>query len=180
MGIDLGLKTTATLSDGTKINHNPYSDYEAKLAMAQRANKKRLVRTIHAKIRNLRNDYIHKVTTAIVVEYDAIYVGNVSSTKLAKTTMAKSVNDNAWGKMRTTLAYKAIGLGAVYEEVDEKFSSITCSNCLVKTNQFSGLSGLGVREWVCDSCGTRHDRDVNAALNILRMGHHAPKGIPIL
>jgi len=77
------------------------------------------------------------------------------------------------------LEYKAKRLGVEYKEVNESFSTVTCSTCLNKTGP-SGLSDLGVREWVCESCGTPHNRDVNAAQNILRMGHHTLKGIPVV
>ena len=180
IGIDLGLKTTATCSDGTEINHAPYAKYEAKLAMAQRAKKTKLVKTITAKIKNTRKDYLHKETTKLTNKYDKIYVGNVSPKKLVKTRMAKSVLDNGWSMLKTMLEYKAVRLGVEYKEVNESFSTITCHICLNKTKQFGGLSGLGVREWDCEYCGHHHKRDVNAAQNILRTGHCAPQGIPLL
>lgn len=148
--------------------------------MVQRDNKRKLVKTISAKIKNVRKDYLHKETTKLVNKYDRIYVGNVSSKKLVQTFMAKSVLDNGWSMLKSMLAYKAIWLGVEYKEVDESFSTVTCSICLNKTKQLNGLSTLGVREWICEYCGRRHDRDVNAAQNILRTGHCAPKGIPML
>ncbi|AQG81325.1 RNA-guided endonuclease InsQ/TnpB family protein [Spirosoma montaniterrae] len=145
--------------------------------MAQRAGKKRRVTAIHAKIRNKRKDWNHKTTTRLVREYDRIVVGNVSSSKLRKTRLAKSVSDAGWADLKQMLRYKAISLGIEYREVKENFSTVTCSDCFAKSGP-SGLSGLGVRDWVCTCCGSVHDRDVNAARNILRIGHGTPiKGI---
>ena len=180
IGIDLGLKTTAMCSDGTEINHAPYKKYERKLASAQRAKKRNQVRTISAKIKNTRKDYLHKETTKLVYKADAIYVGDVSSKKLIKTRMAKSVLDNGWAIGKSMLEYKAKRLGVEYKLVKENFSTVTYSVCLNKNNKLSGLSALGVREWTCEFCGATHNRDVNAAQNILRTGHCAPKGIPLL
>jgi putative transposase len=153
--------------------------HEDVLAMAQRANKKKRIKTIHAKIANCRKDWTHKTTTAIVNRATLIAVGNVSSTKLAKTSMAKSVYDAGWGQLRTCLEYKAKRLGVDYREVDESYSSVTCSGCGARTGP-SGLSALGVRVWCCTACGAVHNRDRNAAHNILlRLGRETPVlGIP--
>lgn len=175
IGIDLGLKTTATLSDGaTYHGGRHYARLESKLSTAQRAKKKRQVKTIHAKIANCRKDALHKITTNLVNQYDTIFVGDVSSLKLTKTSMAKSVHDASWGMFRSMLAYKAIRLGVEVHETKENFSTVTCSTCFQRTGP-SGLSALGVREWTC-SCGASHDRDVNAAKNILRFGLESLKG----
>lgn len=167
VGIDLGLKTTATMSDGTKIeNPKILSKYADKLAMAQRARKKKLVTQIQNKIKNVRKDFLHKETTKLAKKYNKIYVGDVSSSRLAKTKMAKSVNDAGWGMLKSMLEYKAIRLGVDLKVVKENYSTVTCSACFERTGP-SGLSALGVREFVCTSCGVIHDRDVNAATNIL-------------
>ena len=171
-GIDLGLKTVATLSDGKELHReNLTRKYEEKLAVAQRAGKKKQVKAIHAKIKNKRKDWNHKQTTKLVHQYDKIYVGNVSSSKLTKTrrgrpAMAKSVYDAGWSSFKTMLDYKANALGVEMKLVNESFSTVTCSTCEQRTGP-KGLSGLKVREWICSSCGTVHDRDVNAATNIL-------------
>ena len=183
VGIDLGLKDLATLSTGEKIEH-PRHDWklEEKLAKAQRASKKRQARKIHARIANARQDFLHKASTDIVRRFDYIAVGNVSSGQLARTRMAKSVYDASWHSFKTMLAYKSIANGAWYEEVNEAFSSQSCSACsALPESRPKGIAGLGIREWVCSECGAVHDRDVNAALNILRSGHRAPVvGIPVL
>ena len=179
IGIDMGLKTIASDSDGRKYDReNLTRKHEDKLAMAQRANKKKLIQTIHAKIKNSRKDWTHKNTTEIVKKNDLIVVGNVSPSKLKKTRFAKSVSDAGWYQFKSLLRYKAIRFGKEYKEVKENFSTVTCSVCLNKTN-VGGLSNLGVREWTCSVCGTLHDRDTNAAKNILRFGHESLKGIPL-
>lgn len=176
IGIDLGLKTLATCSDG-KIIENPkvFAGYEKKLAKAQRANKKKQVTNLSAKVKNVRKDYLHKVTTSLVDQNNKIFVGNVNSARLAKTKMAKAVLDASWGLFRSMLIYKASGLGVDCKIIDEKYSTVTCSTCLRRTGP-SGLGALGVRSWVCESCKTEHNRDVNAAINILNfgLGHETP------
>lgn len=179
VGLDLGLKTIATLSDGTQVRReNPTAKHANGLAAAQRARKKRRSVAIHAKIRNIRKDWNHKQTTALVKQYSQIFVGDVSPSKLMRTRLAKSVSDAGWGDFKTMLKYKAIALGVDYQEVKEKFSTVTCSTCLQRTGP-SGLRALGVREWTC-SCGATHNRDVNAARNILRFGRESLiKGAPL-
>jgi IS605 OrfB family transposase len=170
IGIDLGLTDQIACSNGTTYSRaNLTRTHEAALATAQRARKKKRIKAIHAKIVNCRKDWTHKVTTAIVRTAKLIVVGNVSAPKLAKTPMAKSVYDAAWGLTRTFLHYKALRLGASYREVSEYRSSLTCAVCLAETGP-RGLSGLGVRVWLCISCGVVHNRDTNASQNILRAG----------
>lgn len=173
VGIDLGLKTFATLSDGHKIDReNITLMYAPKLAIVQRSGKLKQTRTIQAKIKNTRKDWNNKETTKLINQYDRIIVGDVSPSKLKKTRFAKSITDASWSDFKSMLAYKAIALGVEYKEVKENFSTVTCSTCFERTGP-SGLSALGVREWTC-KCGATHDRDVNAAKNILRFGHETP------
>lgn len=184
VGIDLGLKEFAALSTGEKIdNPRHLRKLESKLAAAQRAGKKRHAARIHGRVLNARRDFLHKVSARIVRDFDYIAVGNVSAAGLAKTSMAKSVLDASWSSFRNMLRYKAIAHGAWYEEVNESFSSQTCSSCgALPDSRPKGIAGLGIRQWVCSDCGASHDRDVNAALNLLaRSGHRAPvEGIPVL
>ncbi|MBV6320063.1 RNA-guided endonuclease InsQ/TnpB family protein [Duganella violaceipulchra] len=183
VGIDLGLKDFATLSTGEKIEaQRIYRGMEQALAVAQRAHKKRRVKAIHAKIANCRNDFHHKLSSRLVREFDYIAVGNVSAAGLAKTSMAKSALDAGWSSFRNKLAYKAVKHGAWFVEVNERFTSQTCSNCgALPGSRPKGIAGLGVREWQCSDCGCVHDRDLNAALNILRRGRATlDVGIPIL
>jgi putative transposase len=172
VGVDLGLKDLATLSTGEKVaNPTHYRKLETRLARAQRARKKKQVAKIHANIVNARGDHLHKTALSIVRRFDYIAVGNVNAASLAKTSMAKSVHDAAWSSFRAMLAYKSIANGAKYQEVNEAYSTQTCSCCgALPLGRPKGIAGLGIREWTCDDCGTVHDRDVNAARNILARG----------
>lgn len=183
IGIDLGLKTTATCSDGTVLERQQrYRNLEVKLGKAQRAKQKRRVKALHAKIKHQRKDDTHKFTTALVQQHGAIFVGNVNSAGLAKTTMAKSILDAGWFMLKTQLKYKAMARSVVFAEVNEAYSTQTCSCCgSLSANSPKGRAGLGIREWRCADCGTLHDRDVNAARNILAAGHsRLAGGIPFL
>ena len=180
-GIDLGLKDFAATSDGVVVEaQKHYRELEAQLAAAQRANKKDRVKAFHAKIENRRKDFHHKLSTKLVKGYGAIFVGNVNASALAKTNMAKSVLDAGWSAFRTMLQYKCAGAGNWFDEVNEAYSTQTCSACNSRTGP-KGLEGLGIREWVCQDCGAKHHRDVNAAKNILAAGHRRlDVGIPVL
>lgn len=172
VGVDLGLKTLATLSDGGKIEMPRfYRESELALAKAQRAHKTRRARAIHAKARNRRKDFLHKASSALAHEYGTIIVGDVSPSQLAKTTMAKSVYDAGWAGFKTMLSYKSIRNGGRAIEVSEAYTSQVCSACGTKPpSRPKGIADLSKREWRCDDCGTVHDRDVNGARNILRVG----------
>lgn len=182
VGIDLGCKDAATCSNGEKLSGRWYRGMEEKLGKAQRAGKKKEVKNIHAKIANRRKDEMHKFSRKLVNENAAIFVGNVNSLALAKTRMAKSTLDAGWGILKTMLEYKCDHAGVVFEEVNEAYTSQTCSSCGDKPDSRpKGIAGLGIREWTCDSCGERHDRDINAAKNILAVGHgRLAEGIPVL
>ena len=183
IGIDLGLKDFATLSTGEKIEAKRlYRGAEAKLAVAQRANKKQRVKAIHAQIANRRKDFLHKLSTRLVKENGAIFVGNVNTAGLAKTNMAKSVLDAGWSTFRTMLQYKCDHAAVWFEEVNESYTTQTCSSCgALPDSRPKGIAGLRIREWTCSDCGAVHDRDVNAARNILARGHARPAvGIPVL
>lgn len=182
VGIDFGCKDAATCSSGEKLSGRWYRGMEEKLGKAQRARKKKEVKNIHAKIANRRKDEMHKFSRKLVNESAAIFVGNVNSLALAKTRMAKSTLDAGWGMLKTMLEYKCDHAGAVFEEVNEAYTSQTCSSCGDKPDSRpKGIAGLGIREWTCDSCGEHHDRDINAAKNILAVGHgRLAEGIPTL
>ena len=183
IGIDLGLKTLAVCSDGYEIPAlKHYRRYERSLAMAQRANNKRRVKAIHAKIANSRKHHLHEQSSKLVRENKLIVVGNVNSSSLAKTWMAKSVLDAGWAMFRNQLVYKmARRPQAICIIADERWTSHTCSSCGARSGP-KGIAGLGIRSWTC-SCGAIHDRDRNAAMNILRFGQErlAPaEEIPVL
>ncbi|WP_262927150.1 RNA-guided endonuclease InsQ/TnpB family protein [Phytohalomonas tamaricis] len=183
IGIDLGLKEIATCSDGAKLeNGRFYRGMEDKLAIAQRSRNKKRTRAIHAKIKNRRKDALHKFSSRLVNQYGEIIVGDVSSQKLARTKMAKSVLDAGWGQLKTMLEYKCAHAGIVFEEVRESYTTRTCSACGSLSGP-QGANGLQIRDWACMECGVVHDRDVNAARDILSLaaGHRRPEvGIPVL
>lgn len=172
VGIDLGLKTFAVLSLGEKIESpKAYRRYEEKLIVAQRANNKTRARALHAKITNVRRDHVHKWSAKLARAYRTLVVGGVSSSQFAKTRLAKSVLDAGWSMFRNALRYKASRHGGTYLEIDEKFTSQICSTTgMLPPERPKGIAGLGVREWWCSACGEIHDRDVNAARNILKLG----------
>jgi putative transposase len=173
LGIDLGLRTFAAFTDEAipPIEAERfYRDLEPVLARAQRARHRYRARAIHAKIANRRKDFLHKLSTRLVKTNGAIFVGNVNASALAKTRMAKSVLDAGWSTFRTMLQYKCADAGVWFDEVDEAFSTQDCSVCDSRAGP-KGRKDLGIRGWQCTVCGAVHDRDVNAAHNILAAGH---------
>ena len=172
IGIDLGLKDQVTCSDGEKYSReNLTKRYEIQLAMAQRAHKVKRVRAIHAKIKNKRKDWTHKITSKLCKSSKTIVLGQIHSKNLAQTRLAKSVLDASWGSFTTLLQYKAIRHGMVVQIVSEKWSTQTCSCCgKIPGGAPKGRSALGVRCWRCSECGAEHDRDINAAQNIFNFG----------
>ena len=125
---------------------------------------------------------MHKFSTELVKENAAISVGNVSSKTLIKTKMAKSTLDAGWSMFKTMLQYKSHQAGIVFEEINESHTTQTCSCCgVIPASSPKGRAGLGIREWTCSDCGSVHDRDTNAARNILARGHsRLAVGIPSL
>lgn len=168
VGIDLGLKAVCVTSDGEELSRPNYTKlYAEKLASAQRAKKKKQVTKIYQKIKNKRDDWNKKTAAKLVEKYDYIAVGDVKSTDIIKKSkMAKSVYDATWYGLKSALVTTAVKRGVDFHIVKESYSTVTCSTCKQKTGP-SGLSGLSVREWKCSSCETVHNRDVNAAKNIL-------------
>ena len=170
VGIDLGLKDTAVTSTGEHLAAGRFfRGIEAKIGEAQRRGHKRQAKRLHRRAANRRRDAIHKFTRKIVDQYEFIVVGDVSSPKLAKTRMAKSVLDAGWGMLRTQLQYKGKHAGRSVKIVSERNTTRVCSSCGSSCGP-SGPRQLVVRRWVCAECGALHDRDVNAARNILTVG----------
>jgi putative transposase len=170
VGIDLGLKAIATTSDGDVLEAGKWTAGIAdKLAMAQRRGHKRQAKRLHRKAARRRQDALHKFSRKIVDSYQTIVVGDVSSLKLVKTKMAKSVLDSGWGMLKTQLQYKGEHAGRSVSIVDERYTSRACSSCGSLSGP-QGVNGLRVREWTCSECGDSHDRDVNAARNIVALG----------
>src|ERR1022692_2806105 len=170
VGIDLGLKDTAALSDGDKpLAGQFYRGIEHKIAQAQRRGHKRQAKRLHRKTARRRKDALHKFSRRIVDQYQHIFIGDVSSLKLVKTRMAKSVLDAGWGMLKAQLQYKGEYAGRCVLIVNERKTTRACSSCRALTGP-TGLDRLVVRRWVCSGCGVTHDRDVNAARNILAAG----------
>ncbi len=182
VGIDLGLKEAAVTSTGERIEGRFYRKLECQLGIAQRAKKKQRVKAIHAKIAHQRKDLLHQFSTRLVRQNAAIFVGDVASAKLVKTKMAKSTLDAGWAMLKTMLEYKSHQAGIVFEVVNESYTTQTCSCCgSIPASSPKGRAGLRIREWVCSECGAAHDRDTNAAKNILAAGHcRLAAGIPVL
>lgn len=143
------------------------------MADAQRRGHKRQAKRINRKVADCRKDALHKFSTALVRDAGAIYIGDVSSVKLAKTSMAKSVQDSGWGMLKTMLQYKGDHAGRIVEIVNERFTTRACADCGSLCGP-SGRTGLVVRGWTCVDCGVTQDRDINAARNILARGLSGP------
>ena len=167
VGIDLGLKEIAVTSAGERLEAGRWTHGLAdKLAMAQRRGHKRQAKRIHRKAARQRADALHKFSRKMVDQYQNIAVGDVSSLKLVKTRMAKSVLDSGWGMLKQMLLYKGEHAGRSVKVVSERNTTRACSGCGSLTGP-TGASMLVVRRWVCRAYGDTHDRDVNAARNIL-------------
>lgn len=169
IGIDLGCKEAATTSEGdvltTKLTHK----YAPKLSLAQRAKNKERVKAIHAKIKNTRADLIHKFTSKLVKDNNMIIIGKLQSKSFTRGKLAKSVYDAGWFEVKRQLIYKCKHAGCHYIEVNESYTTQTCSCCGSRQNSPKGRADLRIREWLCE-CGVTHDRDINAAKNILALG----------
>ena len=177
IGIDVGLTHFAITSDGSKFDNPRFfikhqrnlkrkqQKLSKKKKGSQNRKKARLaVAKVHSKIARCREDFLHKLSRKIVNENQVIAVENLNIKGLVKNhNLAKAISDVGWGMFCTMLKYKAESEGRQYIEIDRWFpSSKTCHVCL---NRFDNLS-LDVRAWTCKHCGTHHDRDVNAAINI--------------
>ncbi len=176
IGIDLGLKHFAVLSDGRKITSPRFlRRAEKRLRRAQRAlsrkqegsrnrEKARVkVARAHAQVADARRDFHHQLLTTLIRENQAVAVENLAVSGLARTCMAKSVHDAGWSGFVAMLEYKARLYGRAFHRIGRfEPTSQTCSACRVK----DGPKPLHVREWQCASCGAWLDRDINAAVNV--------------
>jgi putative transposase len=174
VGLDLGLKTTVATDDSDKLEAGHfYRSIEQQIAQAQQRGHKRQAKRLHRTAARRRKDALHQFSRRIVDKYQNIFVGDVSSTQLVKTRMAKSVLDAGWGMLKTQLLYKGQQAGRCVRIISEKNTTRTCSSCRALTGP-AGLDMLDVRSWICVRCGVTHDRDVNAARNILFAGRRPP------
>lgn len=182
-GIDLGLAHFVILSDGRKIDapkllrraEKKLKRLQQDLSRKQKGsnNRKNAVVKLakaHAHVADARRDFHHKLSTQIIAENQGVYVEDLAVAGLGRTRLAKSVHDAGWSQFVNMLGYKAVRYGREFAKVD-RFAptSQVCSTCGVK----HGPKPLAVREWTCDGCGTVHDRDVNAAKNVLKLGQVA-------
>ncbi|MGB5598196.1 MAG: RNA-guided endonuclease TnpB family protein [Thiothrix litoralis] len=180
-GIDVGIKDLFVTSDGFKSGNPRHTaqhatklaKYQRRLAKKKFGSKNRLkakrkVARVHAKISDCRSDNLHKLSRKLINENQVVCAENLAVKNMIKhPTLAKHIADASWGEFTRQLAYKAHWAGRTYVEIDRFFpSSKRCNGCgFVKENM-----PLDVRSWECPECGATHDRDVNAARNILAAG----------
>ena len=182
VGIDLGIKEFAITSDGVHIENNKFlKKSEKKLAKLQKElsrktigsnnrNKARIkVARCHEKIVNQRKDFLNKLSTQLIKDYDVICLETLKVKNMVKNhKLAKSISDVSWSEFVRQIGYKADWYGKVKQQIDTYYaSSQLCDECGYKNSDTKDLS---VREWICPKCGKRHDRDENASNNILKEG----------
>ena len=183
-GIDLGLKDFSIVNDGIKTTKYPNPRHLAKheynlkrkqqkLARKEKGSKSRdkarlLVARVHERVSNVRQDYLHKLSRKLVDDNQVIVVESLNTKGMVRNhKLAKAISDVGWGMFVNFLQYKLERDGKVLVEIDRWFpSSKLCSNCHYQVGEMP----LEVRSWICPNCGTHHDRDGNAAINIRAEG----------
>lgn len=181
VGLDMGISTLLTVSNGEKIaNPKSFRQAQKKLKRLQKdlsrkakgsnnRQKARLkVAKLHEKVSNIRRDNLNKVTTKLIQENQLISVETLNVKGMMKNhKLAQAIGDASWGELIRQLEYKAAWYGRTLVKIDQWFpSSKRCSNCGHTVNKLP----LSIRSWDCSECGSHHDRDVNAAMNILAVG----------
>jgi putative transposase len=181
VGVDLGLKDFAVLSTGERISHPKHMEQrEARLKRYQRAfarkqrgscnraKAKMKVARYHAKVRDARRDFLHQESTRLVRSFERIAIEDLAVRNMVRNRrLAKSIGRTGWAEFRSLLTYKCERYGRELVVINRFYpSSKTCSNC----GHLLSKLPLEVRHWRCPRCGTRHDRDVNAAKNLDAVG----------
>ena len=181
-GIDLGLKDFCILSDGTKFKNPKFLEHsEKQLRLLQKSLSRKIygsknylkakikLARFHEYIANCRKDFLHKISIFLIKEYDVICVETLRIKNMLKNhKLAKAISDVSWHEFCRQLEYKCLWYDKKFVKIDTYFaSSQICSNCGFKNIDIKDLS---VREWICPGCDEYHDRDINAAKNILNEG----------
>jgi putative transposase len=189
VGVDLGVTHFAATSDGDKIANPRHLErraralarYQRRMARCQpgsanRAKAAAKVAGAHRKVRNARADFLHRASTRLVRQNDVIVIEDLNVAGMVRNRhLARAISGCGWGEFRRQLAYKCQRYGRRLVVIDRWYpSSKTCSAC---GHLLAGLS-LSTRQWRCPSCGARHDRDINAAKNILAAGRAVARGSP--
>ena len=177
VGVDVGLKDFAAMSTGEKIANPKHlakrernlARYQRRMARCQkgsnnRAKAKQKVARAHSKVRTARKDFLHKTSTELVRKYDRIGIEDLAVKNMVRNrSLAKAISDVGWAEFRSMLEYKAQRMGREVVATNRWYpSSKTCNAC----GHLLATISLGTRHWTCPGCGTRHDRDINAAKNI--------------
>jgi len=188
-GVDLGVKDVAVTSDGEKIANPRHLErkarnlarYQRRLARrrkgsANRAKARAKVARAHRKVRDARRDFLHRASTRLVRSADMIVIEDLNVSGMVRNRrLARAISDCGWGEFRRQLEYKCERAGRELVVIDRWYpSSKTCSAC---GHLLAGLS-LSTRHWTCPGCRARHDRDINAAKNILAAGLAVARGSP--
>jgi putative transposase len=181
IGVDAGITSLVTLSTGEKVknpqharsDHQRLKRAQQSLSRKQKGSRNRArarlkVARIHARIADRRTDLLHKLSTRLICENQAVMIEDLGIRNMVKNhKLARSISDSGWRQLRSMLEYKADWYGREIIAIDRWYpSSKTCSDC----GHLLAVLPLNVREWTCPACGTGHDRDVNAARNILAVG----------
>jgi putative transposase len=190
VGIDLGLKDFGVISNGEKVAHPKYfrvaekklKRLQRKLSRKQKGSKNRIkarlrVAKLHKYIANQRADFLHKLSRKIVDENQVIAMETLNVKGMVRNRhLAKSISDSGWGMFVSMVKYKSIWAGRSLRLIDQwSPSSKMCGECGLLNEAFT----LSDREWICESCGVIHDRDLNAAKNILKIGWDTPEFKPV-